>query len=185
MKNSVRNISIAKVMGIEGGYVDQPLDSGGKTNFGVTETTARRWGFTGSMKNFSAENAFLLYTDMFWDEVGADHLENESLPKAAGEIFEIAVNCGTARAVRFLQCALNAFNLNEQIYADLTEDGVFGSASKRAISALKRKRGPIKTDHLLTSAMNAQQGAFYLDLVKRREKDEAFVTGWFLHRVSV
>ena len=185
MKNIVRDASIVKVMGIEGGYVDHHLDSGGKTNFGVTESTARRWGFTGSMKDFTAEDAFQLYIEMFWDEIGADHLENEGLPQAAGEIFEIAVNCGTARAVRFLQHALNAFNLNGQIYADLAEDGVFGSVSKKSISALKRDRGSTKTDHLLTSAMNAQQGAFYLDLVKRREKDEAFVTGWFLHRVSV
>ena len=89
MKNSMRNISIAKVMGIEGGYVDHPLDSGGKTNFGVTESTARRWGFTGSMKDFVAEDAFQLYTDMFWDEIGADHLENEELPQAAGRSLKL------------------------------------------------------------------------------------------------
>ena len=32
--------------------------------------------------------------------------------------------------------------------------------------------------------LDAQQGAFYMDLAERRPKDERFVYGWFLHRVG-
>jgi len=37
---------------------------------------------------------------------------------------------------------------------------------------------------VLHRALNALQGAFYISLVERRQKDERFVYGWFANRVS-
>ncbi len=34
-------------------------------------------------------------------------------------------------------------------------------------------------------ALNALQGAFYVELAERRAKDEAFVYGWLLNRVEI
>jgi len=36
----------------------------------------------------------------------------------------------------------------------------------------------------LYKMLNALQGAYYIELAERREKDEDFIYGWFKHRVS-
>ncbi len=36
----------------EGGYADDPADSGGKTMYGITEAVARNSGYRGEMKDF-------------------------------------------------------------------------------------------------------------------------------------
>ena len=37
---------------------------------------------------------------------------------------------------------------------------------------------------VLYRALNALQGAFYISLVERRQKDEKYIFGWFANRVS-
>ena len=40
-----------------------------------------------------------------------------------------------------------------------------------------------RDDDALVRALNCLQGAFYVELAERREKDERFVYGWLKHRV--
>ena len=183
MSHEVRDEAIKRVIGIEGGYVDDPADSGGKTNYGVTERTARRWGYMGPMTAFRTVDAYHLYIDMFWDEMGCDRLTAMGLTKTAGELFEIGVNTGTGRAVRFLQKALNGLNNGQTYYDDITVDGVWGGKTEEAVRGLMRRRKVEKADEVLETVLNCQQGDFYLDLVARREKDERFLWGWLNERV--
>ena len=37
---------------------------------------------------------------------------------------------------------------------------------------------------VLVRALNSLQGAFYVELAEKRQKDEAFVYGWLLNRVA-
>lgn len=48
MKNLKREI-IDEIIRVEGGYVNDPADSGGETNFGVTVAVARAHGYTGAI----------------------------------------------------------------------------------------------------------------------------------------
>ena len=41
---------IEEVLRREGGYVNDPSDAGGATNFGITQATARQNGYTGDMR---------------------------------------------------------------------------------------------------------------------------------------
>lgn len=48
MNSSVADL-IADLIAIEGGYSNDPDDSGGETTWGVTERRARKFGYTGPM----------------------------------------------------------------------------------------------------------------------------------------
>jgi len=85
------------------------------------------------------------------------------------------------RAGKFLQRALNVLNNTGSLYRDLKVDGAIGSAT---VSAL---RGYLdgRDEGTLVKALNCLQGAFYITLAERREKDERFVYGWFKNRVTL
>ena len=53
-----------------------------------------------------------------------------------------------------------------------------------ALTALLAKRGGDGRTVLLR-ALNALQGAFLLELGRRRQKDEDYLFGWFLNRVAM
>ena len=50
-----------RVVLIEGGYSDNPLDSGGKTKYGITEAVARAYGYTGEMRDLPLSVARAIY----------------------------------------------------------------------------------------------------------------------------
>lgn len=175
--NPVKQQIIDRIIKVEGGYVDDPADSGGATNFGITEAVARAHGYTGDMRDLPRSVAFEIYAGRYWDSVGAD-----DMPDAiAAEVVDTAVNMGTKRAVTFLQRALNALNARGQLYADLTVDGLSGPAT---IGAL-REYLAVRSESALLKALNCLQGAYYIELAERREKDERFVYGWLTHRVTL
>jgi lysozyme family protein len=94
--------AIARVLGNEGGYVNNPHDPGGETNWGVTIVVARASGYTGSMRVMTRDQAVAIYKAAYWDKVKGD-----SLPLAvAYQVFDAAVNHGVYQASKFLQAAL-------------------------------------------------------------------------------
>lgn len=171
---------INKIIEVEGGYVNDPNDSGGETNFGVTAAVARKAGYAGEMYKMPREVAFGIYATKYWDAVKGDQLVELS-EAVAKEVVDTAVNMGPARAGKFLQRALNALNNRASIYADLTVDGAIGPAT---LSALGMYLGSRK-ESVLAKGLNCLQGAFYIELAEKREKDERFVHGWLDHRVSL
>lgn len=171
-----------EVIGKEGGYVNDPRDSGGETIWGITKDTARRYGYTQAMVMMPRSTAVAIYRARYWTEPGFNKVAaiNE---RVAAELFDTGVNMGVNRAGEFLQRALNALNNGGKHYADIDEDGDVGPATRRALTAYLDRRGA-QGETVLLRALNALQGAFYLDLAARRPKDEAFVYGWLLNRVS-
>jgi len=166
---------VEHVIFIEGGYSDNPMDSGGKTKFGITEALARQYGFSGGMKDLSKDEAIRIYKAEFWDVLKLDEFSYD----IAFELFDQAVNTGTKRAAIFLQRALNVLNRGGTLYKDLKVDGSIGSATIAAYREYIRKR----EESVLLTALNCLQGNFYIELAERREKDEAFLYGWIKHRV--
>jgi len=169
---------INAILEAEAGYVDNPDDSGGKTNYGITEGMARFYGYEGDMRDLPCSFAFEVYAAIFWYAVGADHLLVLSGPVTA-EVVDTAVNCGPHRAGEILQRALNVLNLKGDLYDDLTADGVIGSRTLRALQSYLEHRD----EQTLVKMLNVLQGAFYVELAERREKDESFIYGWFNKRV--
>ena len=166
----------------EAGYVNDPLDSGGETNFGITKYVARRYGYTGPMKSMSRDTAFNIYSKRYWDKLNLDAVNQLSF-RIAEEMADTAVNMGTSRSAEFLQRSLNVLNLSSRIFPDLHVDGAIGANTLKALSKYLNHRGQ-RGEVVLDRMLNSLQGSFYIQLAERRAKDERFVFGWFLNRVS-
>jgi lysozyme family protein len=173
--------ALKHTLGIEGDFSNHPLDSGGATRYGITEQVARQWGYDGDMSALPLGLAKRVYKHQYWDLIKLDDIALIA-PPVAFEMFDTSVNCGQARAVQFLQRALNLFNLNGKYYSDLDVDGLVGRNTLNALAEFVRRRGNMGVEVLVT-ALNCLQGAFYTELAERRPKDEAFTYGWFLNRV--
>lgn len=166
----------------EGGYVNHPADRGGPTNWGITEQVARAFGYHGEMAQMPRAVAKQIYVERYWRAPGFDQVNEHSAP-IAEELLDTGVNMGTAVAGRFLQRALNVLNLETKTYPDVTVDGVIGRMTIAALRAYLAHRG--KDGHVvLCRALNCLQGARYIEIAEGRASQEAFVHGWFLHRVG-
>ena len=106
---------------LEGGYVNHPDDTGGKTNYGVTQGTydmyrddmglQRR-----SVRAIDRDEVVEIYRNYYWNEVGGP-----DLPRGLDLfMFDYAVNSGVYRAVVHLQETCNYLG------GDISEDGVIG-----------------------------------------------------------
>lgn len=176
--STLKDDIINDIILVEGGYVNDSSDSGGETNFGITKTVARAFGYMDDMRLMPRGVAFDIYVAKYWDIVKADDMVELSEAVAA-EVVDTSVNMGPNRAGTFLQRSLNVLNNRGSSYPDLTIDGNIGHATISALASYlyTRKGGT------LVKMLNCLQGAFYVELAERREKDERFIYGWFKNRV--
>lgn len=177
--SSLKKIIIDEIIENEGGYVNNPSDSGGETNFGITRNTAKVHEYFGAMCDLPRQTAFNIYAKQYWDSVRGDDLlvQSESI---AAEVVDTAVNVGQDMAAYFLQRSLNVLNKGQSLYPDLSVDRVIGTKTIVALSAYLKARD----DKTLVKMLNVLQGAYYVELAERREKDETFIYGWFKNRVG-
>lgn len=163
----------------ERGYVNDPSDSGGETNHGITKKVAREQGYEGDMRDLRADTAERIAKQEYWDVMLLDKVP----PAIAEEMFDTGFNAGPVRAVGFLQRSLNALNRIGKDYDDMLVDGLMGPKTIRALDEYVSAR-PIYGIKVMLRALNGLQLEFYMSLVERRKKDERFIYGWILNRVS-
>lgn len=126
---SVKEIA-REIVAREGGYVNDPDDPGGATNFGVTIGTMRRLGLdlTGDgqvsiadVKKLTRADAERIFLDHYYKRPGV-----AQLPSAVqASVFDMYVNAGS-NAVRILQRLLGAFG------HPVSVDGGIGPITARA-----------------------------------------------------
>lgn len=90
------------LIGNEGGYVNNPADPGGETNFGITKRVAVVNGYTGPMKSLSLETAKSIAKKVYWDPLHLDEFD----PRIAFQLFDTNYNGG--QTVRWAQGAAGA-----------------------------------------------------------------------------
>ncbi|MGB0894023.1 MAG: glycoside hydrolase family 108 protein [Parashewanella sp.] len=174
--SELQNRLIEELIEREGGYVNDPTDRGGETNYGITKAVARGYGFKGEMRDLPYELAFHIYVDQFWTPLKLDAIAllSEAL---AEQLFDFGVNSGTSRAAKALQQVLNVLNQQATLYPDLTVDGVLGTRTLLAIKSLlnHRKRRGCK---VLVEAIRAQRIAFCIEIAANDETQEKYQFGW-------
>lgn len=174
---------IEAVIAAEGGYVNDPADAGGETNWGVTVSVARANGYIGDMRSMPKDVAKRIYLEQYVVAPGFAALVNVS-PEIAEELVDTGVNMGTKVAGRFLQQALNALNDGGSRYSDLAVDGAVGPATAAALRRYIQGRG-VPGVTVMLRALNALQGARYIELSQSRPENERFLYGWLLNRVKI
>jgi hypothetical protein len=152
---------IEVVLEHEGGYVNDPKDPGGETNFGI----AKRSHPDVDIKNLTKEGAKEIYKEVYWDKNKV-----ESLPEELWHIyFDMCVNQGKSRAVKIIQRAVNGKG------GSLTVDGGMGPMT---ISAIGKSR--VELDRVRSYRVK-----YYADLVTRKPELERFYFGWFKRALEV
>lgn len=165
------------ILGKEGGYVNNPDDKGGLTNWGITQVVARAHGYTGDMRNLTRDQALNILEADYWTGPRFDLVATLS-PTVAAELCDTGVNMGPAVAARFLQRVLNVMNNQGRLYPDVSVDGQIGPRTIAALTSYLVSRGQTATQVMLT-ALNSLQGARYIELSEQRPANETFSFGWF------
>ena len=150
-------LCLKKMLAHEGGYVHHEKDPGGRTNHGVTQRVWEEWvGHEVDEKQMRAltpEIVAPLYKRKYWDAVRADEL----VDGVDYCVFDVAVNSGPGRAIKFLQSCV-----------DVTADGGFGPATLAAVK--KAEEDPAR----LVELYCAKRLEFLLSL----KTFETFGKGW-------
>lgn len=173
--------TITALVGREGGYSNNPNDSGGDTMWGITVQVARAFGYSGPMNLMPRETAVLIYKQRYWFGPKLDQV-NSANNKTAEKMLDIGVNMGTSVAVKFLQRALNVLNRGAKIYPDIVADGNIGPMTLSVLKSFLGNRG-LQGETVLIRLLNDQQGVRYMEIAEGDPKDEEFVFGWILNRV--
>lgn len=174
---------IEGVVAREGSFVDNPKDRGGATCFGITETTARRNGYQGHMRDLPRELAVKIYLNEYVTAPGFMPIAAINI-KIAEELVDSGVNCGPSRPGPWLQRTLNLLNREAKIFPDLVVDGALGPATQAALLYVLRARGK-DGEKIILRALNCLQGAYYFEITERRPANEEFFAGWLLNRVEI
>ena len=158
-------LALQDLLEIEGFFSDDPTDRGGKTKYGITETTARAYGYEGDMKNLTLTMAEDIYYVNYWLAMRLEDISDTS-PMVAKEMFDTGVNCGVSRAVKWFQKALNSLKSTP-----ISVDGKIGPKTLRAFEDL---------DHItIIKMINVYQGLHYIQLCSKDKSQKKFIRGWF------
>lgn len=180
-----------ELLGIEGGFVDDPVDRGGATKYGISLRFLKAEGlidldrdgiadydldFDGDIdgrdiRELTVEHAFALYHRCFWTA-----LDCESFPQPIGEmLFDQGVNGGNFAAKKLLQQAIN-YCQSRSGYHLVTVDGKLGLETRRALDrilASKRQGMPA-----LVEAFREAVRDRYRAIVRRDPSQQRFLRGW-------
>jgi len=97
--------AIQHILKSEGGYVNDPDDMGGETNYGITKRVAVANGYNETMKDIPMSVVEDIYFNDYWLKAHCDKLPN----KVRLMHFDTAVNMGVSRANKFLQESIGAY----------------------------------------------------------------------------
>lgn len=168
------------VIGREGGYSNNPADSGGETMWGITAATARAYGYNGPMDQMPRDTAVAIYRARFWTQPHFDQLAAIDAALAA-KLLDIGVNMGPATGVQFMQRALNVLNQQGKSFPDITADGGLGPMTLGALNAFYAQRG-VDGHRVLLGMVTALQSVRYVEIAEKNPSQETFEYGWQLAR---
>jgi lysozyme family protein len=154
-----------KVLRLEGGYVNHPLDKGGPTKYGVILSVWQQYGYdkdedgdidAEDIKLLTEVDAKQITRQIFWDYFQADKIINQSV---AEFIVDWGYNSGRKTAAKKLQQVLN-----------IDVDGIVGANTLRAINNGDQRE--------LFNDLKVSRLAFIESIVERKPDQMVFYKGW-------
>lgn len=137
----------------EGGYVNDPRDPGGETNYGISKRAFPHLNIAA----LTRADAVKIYHDHYWNDIKGDQIISNEL---AMQVFDMAVNAGTVTAAKLVQ---------EIVGTD--QDGAIGRITLAAMDKYPSVAGMIERYKFL-------RARHYCRIVARRPESVRFLSGW-------
>ncbi len=157
----------------EGGYVNDPSDRGGETNFGIADNAD---GVTDGMtdidfdgkpdvkiKDLTIEQATEIYKEKYYKPLNIGCIVNELL---ALHVFDFGVNSGITNAAKTLQRLMNDLTSKNP----LSIDGKIGPKTILAVNTFKDQK------HLAELYMIERKE--YYETISKKGQNAKFLSGW-------
>lgn len=163
-----------KILTHEGGFVDDPDDRGGATNYGVTQLTYSKWlgrpATLTEVKAMDIETAKEIYLKNYYFEPRIDALPNE----VQVQLFDCSVNHGPVRAIKFAQMVCNLAG-----FGPVSVDGVNGPQTRKAITNAFTQMG----DYFVSAVVD-ERVDFYHRIAANDSSQKKFIKGWLVRANS-
>lgn len=185
--------AVWRLLGIEGGHSNDPIDRGGETNLGISLRFLRAEGQIdldgddiadfdldmdgdidgADIRALTRGDAVWLYHACFWKRLGCD-----ALPAPIGEmVFDQAVNGGAAAAKKLLQRAINAVIASYQLNSiPVAVDGAIGPRTLQQLDNLIKR--PDLGVAAIVRAYRAAAADRYRAIVAADPSQKRFINGW-------
>jgi lysozyme family protein len=145
-------ISIAKTLVHEGGYVNNPNDSGGATKYGITQADIPNV----NIADITPEQATEYYIEHYWKNLYSE-IDTQVV---ADKLFDMGVLFGVGTAVKLLQVVLSI----------IPQDGVFGPHTLSATN--------LAEPNSLLNSYHAALVSHAVGIADAQPKDRVFLVGW-------
>ena len=166
------NIAIQKVLVTEGGFVDNPNDKGGATNFGITQAEYELWVghpvTVDDIKNMSVQEAKAIYQKNYWEALSLDQVQDQNVADA---LMDQCVNRGVPTMALHLQLVLRSLG-----YAVGT-DGKIGPHTLQALNSANPRQ------ILFALFVDAQK--YYVNIVLHDNNELEFLPEWITRSQSL
>ncbi len=158
-----------KIFKWEGGFVNDPSDSGGATNMGVTLGTWKQIGYDKNddeiidildIRLLTKADATIVLKKYYWDRWKADHIINQSIADILVDWVWCSGKWGIILPQRILQ---------------LKEDGIVGPMTMKMVNAVNQQ--------VFFQSIMHERIEFINELVIKQPKNMKFKAGW-LNRLN-
>lgn len=155
--------AVEVVLDHEGGYVNDPRDPGGETNWGISKRAYPNL----DIANLTRADAIAIYYKDFWQRYNYAQLQDDIV---ATKLLDMAVNMGPATAHRLLQEALVFLG------HPVAVDGIIGPQTIAAANKADPKR--------LLQVLRWMAAHHYYRIAAQRPQSRAFLIGWLTRAYS-
>ena len=168
---AIFEIAYKKTLAHEGGYVNDPDDSGGETYKGVARAMHKDWTgwaiidaakndstFPKNLDNNEKLNEAIqdFYEKKFWNPIKATDIQSQLV---AESIFDFGVNAGVKTSAKLAQKVVG-----------VVQDGSIGPITLRALNSFNKK-------HFL-SAFIVEKIRRYVEIIEKRPVTKKYLYGW-------
>jgi lysozyme family protein len=145
------DLAIPYVLENEGGFSNDPNDSGGATSYGITDAEAQRHGY--DVRRLTLDQAKSIYRSDYWS---FDDLTDQ---RVATKVLDIVVNMGVSGGMKVIQRACG-----------VPPDGVWGPITEASLNTMDAEYA--------IEQMSMNQSDHYVDICTSRRSQMDFLKGW-------
>lgn len=161
MANFAKAITV--VLANEGGYVNDPSDAGGETNFGI----CKRDNPTIDIANLTEKSASAYYLKNWWTPYNFALINDDQI---ACYFFDHAVNVGMVPMTKIVQTVIQDIMHAANVWTGISIDGVLGPITASLINKYLTKDSILKIQEKLWG--------HYLRIIEAHPEDQKYYIGW-------